>query len=69
MQNLNCEFCKSCKGVTAYDGFKFRGCFHEPYKGKWIVEVKECPLKDKELLEVEKKRYKHEQEIREDIFL
>jgi hypothetical protein len=21
----------------------FLGCRHEPYKGKWVAEIKECP--------------------------
>ena len=38
-----CEGCKSCKKVDAND-FSFLGCFHKPYRGKWIAEIKECPM-------------------------
>lgn len=40
----NCLKCRFCKSVHANGQFVFLGCHHKPYKGKWIVEIKECPL-------------------------
>ena len=31
------------KAVTANGGTIFLGCYHAPYKGKWVAEIKECP--------------------------
>ena len=39
----NCGRCDSCKCLNAQDGWEFYGCFHEPYNGKWIAEIEECP--------------------------
>lgn len=44
MRNLDCKFCSNCKEVRANGGFVFFGCYHKPYKGKWIAEIKDCPL-------------------------
>lgn len=44
MHNLDCKFCNNCKEVRANGGFVFFGCYHKPYKGKWIAEIKDCPL-------------------------
>ena len=40
-----CKGCEYCMGVSA-NGFNFFGCYCIPYKGKWVVEIKdsECPL-------------------------
>lgn len=35
--------CKHCRQVKAYPDFSFYGCFCAPYRGKWIVEIAECP--------------------------
>lgn len=35
----NCKFRK----LTTKSGWSFYGCCREPYKGKWIAEIKECP--------------------------
>ena len=35
--------CEHCHGITAQDGWKFKGCFHQPYKGKFVAEINECP--------------------------
>ena len=47
--NLPCphnddKICEHCHGVRAQDGWRFRGCFCHPNKGKYIAYVKECPL-------------------------
>ena len=39
----NNKVCKYCRMICAQDGWKFRGCFHHPYKGKFISEIKKCP--------------------------
>ena len=38
-----CKNCEFVKAVTASGGMIFLGCFHNPYKGKWVREIKECP--------------------------
>lgn len=38
--NKNCEH---CRGITAQDGYRFKGCFCPPFKGKFIGGIKECP--------------------------
>jgi len=37
-----CQDCNYCKHISAGD-WSFYGCQHEPYKGKWVVEIKDCP--------------------------
>lgn len=37
--------CEHCRGIKAQDGWKFKGCFCPPYRGKFIGEIKECPIK------------------------
>lgn len=41
-----CLGCDHCRGISAQDGFSFLGCYHEPYRGKWVVEIKDCPKLD-----------------------
>lgn len=48
--NLSCPHnddkeCEYCRGMAAQDGWKFRGCFFPPNKGKFVAKIKECPLK------------------------
>lgn len=38
-----CDGCESCRTVNASGGWTFYGCFHIPYKGKWVAEIKDCP--------------------------
>lgn len=38
-----CRGCIYCKLVRAYPHFAFYGCFCAPNKGKWIIELSECP--------------------------
>ena len=45
MEIKDCKNCDHIKTVHATGGFKFKGCYYKPYKGKWIVEIKECPKK------------------------
>lgn len=38
-----CNPCEYAERVKAQDGFTFLGCKHEPYNGKWVAEIKDCP--------------------------
>ena len=40
-----CKNCKYCRDVyTSPPQVKIRGCYCEPYKGKWVSEIEECPM-------------------------
>lgn len=44
MSKKKCETCGKARVV--YDGtggWSFIGCYHNPYNGKWVVEIKDCP--------------------------
>lgn len=47
MEDKECKDCKK-SGIITVGNFKFRGCHCEPYKGKWIIEIKECPKKEEQ---------------------
>lgn len=52
-----CANCDSCRVVySAPDGWQFRGCYHEPYRGKWVAEIMDCPKEKKNINESDKKR-------------
>lgn len=38
-----CRTCEYATAVCATEQFMFLGCYHEPYKGKWVREIKDCP--------------------------
>lgn len=38
-----CSPCKFARVVVATNQFMFLGCYHDPYKGKWVKEIKNCP--------------------------
>jgi hypothetical protein len=38
-----CDGCYHCKLVHCNGGFSFLGCYHTPYRGKWVAEIKDCP--------------------------
>lgn len=38
-----CEGCDHRKPVSGQGHYSFQGCFHEPYKGKRVAEINECP--------------------------
>lgn len=42
--NKECEY---CHGITAQDGWRFKGCCHQPYKGKFVAEIIKCPKSQK----------------------
>ena len=35
----NCMKCKDCRQIQRH----MYGCYHSPYKGKWIAELENCP--------------------------
>ena len=41
-----CKPCESAHIVRANGGFMFLGCYHKPYKGKWVAEIKDCPKEE-----------------------
>lgn len=43
--NRECSKCRFRKIFDCTDNFKILGCMHEPYHGKWVVEIDECPKK------------------------
>jgi hypothetical protein len=38
-----CHPCEYARAVFAQDQSMFLGCYHEPYRGKWVAEIKDCP--------------------------
>lgn len=44
-----CDGCKYCRIVRCNDGFEFYGCYHRPYRGKWVVTIKNCPVVNKQI--------------------
>lgn len=38
-----CHPCKFAKYVGTWAGWGFLGCYHHPYTGKWVREIKNCP--------------------------
>ena len=45
MNYNQCEFCNFSMFIDQWGERKILGCKHEPYKGKWTAEIKECPKK------------------------
>lgn len=39
-----CHPCKYAKVINAGDNWVFLSCWHEPYRGKWVAEIKDCPV-------------------------
>ena len=40
-----CDGCNYRMRVYAQNNFSFYGCYHRPYIGKWVAEIKDCPKK------------------------
>ena len=38
-----CNPCPYAEEMNGSGGLLFLGCFHKPYNGKWVVEIKDCP--------------------------
>ena len=43
-----CKNCEYAKTINATGNWEFVGCTHAPYKGKWVVEIKDCPKINKQ---------------------
>ena len=43
-----CNPCPYAEEMNSSDGWFFLGCFHKPYNGKWVVEIKDCPKEREE---------------------
>lgn len=39
-----CDGCKHCRTVHCNGGYEFYGCYHTPYRGKWVATIKDCPI-------------------------
>lgn len=51
LEQGRCRNCIDAHIVPSTGGFMFLGCYHEPYNGKWVAEIKDCP-KESELAEL-----------------
>ena len=40
-----CKGCTYARSVIATGQWMFLGCYHAPYRGKRVAEIKECPKK------------------------
>lgn len=43
-----CDGCRDCCIVYANGGWSFYCCYHNPYHGKWVAEIKNCPKENME---------------------
>ena len=39
-----CEGCKYARCITSNGNWQFTGCYHSPHVGKWVKEIKDCPM-------------------------
>lgn len=46
-KNKICIGCEHCRYIKAQDGWGFHGCFCEPYKGKYVTQIENCPKNEK----------------------
>lgn len=44
-----CHPCKYAKAINAGDDWVFLSCWHEPYQGKRVTEIKDCPMGKKSM--------------------
>ncbi len=44
-----CNPCEYAKVVIATGQWSFLGCYCNPYRGKWVAEIKDCPKEKKEV--------------------
>ena len=45
--NERCENCKYNKRINAQGNWWFNACYCEPYRGKRVTEIKDCPKENK----------------------
>ena len=45
-KNLKQGRCTGCEHgkIVSGGGWSFLGCYASPYKGKWVCEIKDCPI-------------------------
>lgn len=43
MKPTECHGCKYNHLIRQDQFGKYLGCYKEPYKGKWVVEIDKCP--------------------------
>ena len=43
-----CKECPYCQMVWEDSGWCHDGCFHAPYCGAWIADIKDCPKEAEE---------------------
>ena len=43
-----CTKCEYARTVFATGNYKFLGCYHMPYTGKRVAEIKKCPKEEGE---------------------
>ena len=41
-----CTKCEYARTVFATGNYKFLGCYHMPYTGKRVAEIKKCPKEE-----------------------
>lgn len=44
LPNGRCHPCEFAKYVGTWEGWGFLGCYHPPYTGKRVCEIKNCPI-------------------------
>ena len=42
-----CARCEYRRETKSNGGWMFFGCYHNPYKGMWVAEIKDCPKENK----------------------
>ncbi len=47
VKKQRCDGCMYRKKVYATNNYSFYGCYHAPYIGKRVAEIKDCPLREK----------------------
>ena len=53
LQKGRCLRCPHSKPVVANEQWMFLGCYHEPYHGKCVAEIKDCPKQTEEVKGIE----------------
>lgn len=43
-----CDLCRYGHLVYANGRWSFYECYHNPYSGKWVAEIKDCPIASEE---------------------
>lgn len=43
LKDGRCKKCDKARCIEATGGYLFLGCYHNPYNGKSVAEIKDCP--------------------------